>query len=222
MSAVFRTSQAKGSARLVLLAMADEASDEGLLTAYRRSQSWLAQKANVDGGTCRRAIKQLVALGEVVVIDRGDGRKSSDYQLNLPGIEGVQDAPPAPAGRAPRGGKSRAQGVQDAPPIIPFSPGTTQSHPKGPAPKDAARSLVQRVWERSDPKPATPFIAAVKIAERLLAAGHSRDAIGHAMLDAPTISTGAVELQLNRGRNGSRRSSLLDEDRGGPVGRVQL
>jgi hypothetical protein len=135
MAAVFGHSASKGSARLILLAMADEANDEGLLTAYRRSQSWLAIKANVDGGTARRAIAALVELGEVEVLAVGDGRESSNYRLHLPGldgarIEGRQVAPPPPARRAPRGGETRAQGVHPAPPIIPFSP-----TPPGP-PKD--------------------------------------------------------------------------------------
>jgi hypothetical protein len=125
-SAVFRHSASKGSARLVLLAMADEANDQGLLTAYRRSQSWLGRKANVDSGTVRRAIAALVELGEVVVLATGDGRASSDYQLLLPGLadpdEGVQPAPPAPAGRAPSPGSLHPQGAQAAPPIIPLDP----------------------------------------------------------------------------------------------------
>lgn len=126
-TAVFRHSAAKGSARLVLLAMADEANDQGLLTAYRRSQSWLGRKANVDAGTVRRAIASLVELGEVRVLAKGDGRASSDYQLLLPGLEapddeGVQPAPPAPAGCAPRPGDLPPQGVQPAPPIIPLHP----------------------------------------------------------------------------------------------------
>lgn len=123
-TAVFRHSASKGSARLVLLAMADEAHSNGELTAYRRSQSWLAGKANVDGGTVRRAIAQLVELGEVELLNRGDGRASSDYRLLLPGldIEGVQDAPPAHADGTPSTGEVRAQGVQDAPPIIPLFP----------------------------------------------------------------------------------------------------
>lgn len=125
MTAVFRHSASKGSARLVLLAMADEADGRGMLTAYRRSQSWLARKANVDGGTVRRAIASLIELGEVELLTRGDGRESSDYRLHLPGLEdseGVQDAPPAPADDTPRGGETRAQGAQDAPPIIPLFP----------------------------------------------------------------------------------------------------
>lgn len=133
LSSVFQHSAAKGSARLVLLAMADEANDQGLLTAYRRSQSWIAAKANVDRASVRRAIQTLEDLGELVVLVRGDGRESSDYQIVLPdlaSIEGVQVAPPAVAARTRRERTVQPQGVQDAPPIIPVSPCGTPSTPE--------------------------------------------------------------------------------------------
>lgn len=130
--AVFRYSASKGSARLVLLAMADEASDAGQLFAYRRSHSHLARKANVDEGTVRKAIRVLEALGELVVVHQGNGRESSDYQLVLPdldGIEGGPNAPPARANGAPRGGQTHPQGAPDTPPIIPLLPVDPPVHP---------------------------------------------------------------------------------------------
>jgi hypothetical protein len=166
-AAVFRHSESKGCARLVMLAMADEANDEGWLTAYRRSQGWLAKKANVDRATVRRAIDTLVELGEVEVLATGDGRESSDYRLHLTGIEGVQDAPPAGAGCPPRGRNVQPQGVQDAPPIIPFSPVLPQSLPTDDGssvvassrsqdrfedfwrvyPRHVAKSIASRAWK---------------------------------------------------------------------------
>lgn len=157
MTAVFRHSKSKGSARLVLLAMADEANDEGLLTAYRRSQSWLARKANVDEGTARRAIAALVESGEVLLLARGDGRASSDYRLSLPGIEGVQDAPPAPADRAPRPGEMHPQGAQPAPPIIPLLPVGSLSAPEDDGfeafwaayPRKTDKANARKAWPRA-------------------------------------------------------------------------
>lgn len=134
MNAVFKHSQSKGAARLVLLSMADEANDEGLLTAYKRSHSHLASKANVDGSSVTRATKVLVDLGELEILHQGNGRASTDYRILLPGIEieGVQDATPAPSGRHPRGSRMAPQGVQDATPIIPFSPGDAPVSPPTP------------------------------------------------------------------------------------------
>lgn len=86
-----------------------------------------------------------------------------------------------------------------------------------------AREIVTKVWERSDPKPATPFVGVVKIAERLLRAGHDPQAIGRAMLAVPTISTGWVEAEIKKssGTPPSRRAPI-DTDRDAPEGRIDL
>jgi hypothetical protein len=94
-----------------------------------------------------------------------------------------------------------------------------ESQPERKDPLDA-RSLVTRVWERADPKPATPFIAAVKIAEALLRAGHSRDDVGRAMLAAPTISTRTIEIEIARHKPATGRPII--EDREGESGRIDL
>lgn len=94
---------------------------------------------------------------------------------------------------------------------------------------DAGRGIAQAVWSASNPKPAQPFIAIAKIAERFLKAGHSVEAITAAMLDAPTISIGWVESRLNRDRKPSGGKVLpmptlgrVDTDRDKPTGRVTL
>ena len=86
LNAVWSGSQSRGAARLVLLAMADEANDEGYLTAYRRSQAHLGQKANLPERTVRRAIADLVSTGEVEILAPGSGRQQSDYLIRLPGL----------------------------------------------------------------------------------------------------------------------------------------
>lgn len=153
LSAAFQHSKSKGSARLILLAMADEANDEGLLTAYRRSQSHLASKANIDPGTAGRAIKTLEELGEVEVLARGDGRASSDYRLHLPGlagegrqIEAPQIAPPGPAERGASPGETRAQAPQDATPIIPLLPGLDPGPPVDRAASFDYAAAFDRFW----------------------------------------------------------------------------
>lgn len=89
--------------------------------------------------------------------------------------------------------------------------------------KERARQIVDKVWERSDPKPATPYIGCVKIAEKLLRAGHDPQDIGRAMLEAPTISTGAVEFAINRRtKPAPSRREPIDTNREGPEGRIDL
>lgn len=86
LGAVFEHSQSSGSARLVLLAMADEANDQGLLTSHRRSQSWLMKKANLARSSVQRGIRDLVELGELEVLRVGHARAKSDYRLRLAGL----------------------------------------------------------------------------------------------------------------------------------------
>jgi hypothetical protein len=124
MARVFKFSRSKNTARLVLLALADVANDDGEVTAYGRSHKVLARKANCDEGTVSRAISTLVDLGEVERVKVGDGRSSSDYLLHIPEggqIEGGQIATPAPADRAPTPRDLPPQGARDAPPISPSS-----------------------------------------------------------------------------------------------------
>jgi hypothetical protein len=105
MSLVFEHSRSRGAARLVLLALADVAADDGQVTAYRRSQSVLARKANVSPESVRRALAELIALGEVELLVRGGGRRRSDYRLIVgpqPGSpQGEGGAPTTPAGHPP-------------------------------------------------------------------------------------------------------------------------
>lgn len=71
---VFQHSQANGNDRLVLLAIADEADDDGS-NSYP-SVDRISAKARVNKRTCIRAIQRLEELGELVVIrpdQRGRG-----------------------------------------------------------------------------------------------------------------------------------------------------
>lgn len=197
LTAVFQHSRSKGAARLILLAMADEANDQGLLTAYRRSRSYLSSKANVDEGTARRALAALEQAGEVIVLDRGDGRKSSDYQIVLPGLapiegvhparnEGVHPAPPAPAERTPTPGNLHPQGDQDAPPIIPLLPSPSPSSPARAADrfqafwaayptrdgKKVGRAVCEEIWVNlSDDDRAAAIVGAKNLARAVAAGG---------------------------------------------------
>jgi len=66
---VWRKSEAKGPAFVVLLAMADWAMDyDRCFASYRR----LAQKARVSVSTVRRALRELEELGEIKQIAPGD------------------------------------------------------------------------------------------------------------------------------------------------------
>lgn len=175
-AAVYKHSQSKGSARLVLLAMADEANGQGLLTAYKRSHGALSSKANIDTSSVARAVKTLVGIGEIEVLQRGTGRASTDYQILLPGLadEGRQIEYPAPAECVPRVGRMSTQGTQDEAPIIPFSPSTSLKilRPEGDERTDAEllAAAFNAFWKaypykRSKPAALKAWPVAVKLAE---------------------------------------------------------
>lgn len=138
MNAVWKRSQATGVSRLVLLAMADEANDEGFLTAYGRSQSHLASKAKCSVNAVRTAIKKLAGeLREVEVLAPGVGRQKADYRLLLvaddwrppsnrvPSDQG--DCPNDPRGQTPSAeGSDPLETPPPSPPSVPVSPRLSQ------------------------------------------------------------------------------------------------
>jgi hypothetical protein len=87
MSWVWDHSEADGNARLVLLAIADNAHDDGR-DAYPGQQE-IARKCRLSVRTVRRAIEELVALGELeiarhagVASRSGEGRRTHRYTLS--------------------------------------------------------------------------------------------------------------------------------------------
>lgn len=146
--AVWRYSKSRGTERLVLLALADEASDEGEVSAYRRSQAWLARKVNVTTvETIRKACRALESLGELETTEAGTGRSPSNYLITLPGLTRPE---PATTG----GGKAdRAPNNQRGGP--PTTGGATPQPPEGAEPN---LSLAKRdpVLSHSNPLPAVP------------------------------------------------------------------
>jgi len=204
-TAVFDHSASTGAARLVLLAMADEASREGYVTAYRRSQSWFAQKANVDDRTVRRAITALVELGEVEVITVGDGRKQADYRLLLPGLgEGTPPAPTPPKPAAGREGDSPALGRAHGParegtPPAPSSP----SSPLTPNPLSNSREQLTLVGGET---PAAPRATHLAVGQNL---GTDRDLAFVAFWERYPHKTG--KGQARRAWASARRKGVAPE-----------
>ena len=80
MATVLHRSKAKGTAKLVLVGIANHAGDGGSYPAL----ATLATYANVDERTVRRALRDLERIGELVTDVHGGGRKVPDYwQPNL-------------------------------------------------------------------------------------------------------------------------------------------
>lgn len=86
---VFDNSKAQGIERLILLVIADHCNVEGE-NAFPRI-SVIARRANVSERTVRRRISDLVALGELKVIERPG--TSNLYKIIIPGLDSESETP---------------------------------------------------------------------------------------------------------------------------------
>lgn len=224
-----------GTDRLVLLALANHASREQVEGAW---EAWpgidlLAREAGIRRRqTVKDALGRLVASGVVSVVVQGapDGRVRADRRTNLYRIHPEHGGTVAvlPSGGhggtpcAPHGGTPAVTtGARLPCPEPNEEPTTTEPGAAAAAAPDAATVLVAEVWERADPKPATPYVAVVKIARKLVAAGWQPDQVRDAMLAVPTISTGWVEAELRK-RHRKPPGQQVQTDRARPGGRLAL
>lgn len=86
-------------------------------------------------------------------------------------------------------------------------------------PKAPRAIVADAVWEARAMKPAGGWIAVAKLAEKFLGAGVDPERLTRAMIEAPVVSQGAVELQLSRGapRGAARAGTWSEEQQSGPV-----
>lgn len=121
-------SQARGSAFLVLLCLADHAGQDGG-DAYP-SVERLAKRCRVDERTVQRALATLRELGEIEVQEPSTSRKATRYRLPMRG-DNLSPLPGVTGGNLSAGGDiSSLEGGQDA--------ALTKRDPLGTAPTDSA------------------------------------------------------------------------------------
>ncbi len=125
MSDVWDLSESTGSARLVLLAIADSCDHDGT-NAWPAIET-ISKKTKVSRSTVKRAIKELVALGELRVVPgpahiRSDHRPngyeisfSRGFNLTPRGATGVQSEPHGGSFEPPRGFMGEPQPVLTRP-----------------------------------------------------------------------------------------------------------
>lgn len=75
-----------------------------------------------------------------------------------------------------------------------------------------AQAIARAVYDGRNPRPVMPFPALIVMARRFLEAGHPDVALQRAMVDAPTITNGAVEFALNRGGRRQIPPPMQDRD----------
>lgn len=117
MSCVWKQSSSSGTDRLVLLAIADAADDDG--TNAWPSVATIAAKCKVSPRTVQRSLGTLVELGELAVEKQAGGSPSTPadkrpnrYAVLLTGVTGCRAVPDSGVTpREPRGDKRRGSGV---------------------------------------------------------------------------------------------------------------
>jgi hypothetical protein len=83
-----------------------------------------------------------------------------------------------------------------------------------------ANRIARHVFEHKMPRPSQPFPAVLKIAQRLIEAGHVDDDVQSAMMLVAPISTGTVEFEL--GRRTRQPSAVNAPTQNRTVGRIAL
>lgn len=136
---VWESSKARGSAFLVLLALADHAGADGgdAFPSVHR----LSVRCRVDERTVQRALASLLELGEIVVQDHATSKKPNRYRLTL---RGDNLSPQTSNGGdivSSGGGNLSAQGWQDA--------ALTKSEASITAPTDSPTASSALVKDRS-------------------------------------------------------------------------
>ncbi len=148
MSWVWEHSRAKGSARLVLLALADHAGADGgdAYPSIRR----LSQRCGIGERTVQEALQALVALGEIEVEANAGPRGVNRYRLTMP------PQIPHPADSAPRNlSQGPPQNTAPAPADSAPEPSRTTLEPSSSSSTSDSRAVPATVWRKIAERKAT-------------------------------------------------------------------
>ena len=110
---VWAYSKAKGSARLVLLAIADFADDKGVAwpgVGRIRKMTGLSRRS------AQNLIQHLISLAELTIAKKGSGRHTNRYQIEVQRLHQCKDCTPRVQPSARQGRKVCAAGVQPSAP----------------------------------------------------------------------------------------------------------
>jgi hypothetical protein len=111
MTAVWKHSDAKGTDLLLLLALADNADDEGFCFP---SYPYLAAKTRMSDRTVRRRISELCDTDELSLVASGRAGRSNEYMVNIHALREKPDHTPKRGGQNDRVAE-RSTGQNDTP-----------------------------------------------------------------------------------------------------------
>jgi hypothetical protein len=190
MSWVWEHSRAEGTDRLVLLAIADSATDDGG-NAWP-STATLAKKAGVDPRTVQRAVRRLIADGELTMRPNAGKNGVNVYRVTMTPRQSATPAQSHPGAKSPRQPAAPAESRS--------TPGTESPTPRQSAtqtvlepstnhPKDISSELRPDVERLCD-----------HLADRVEANGSKRPAVGKRWRDAARLmldTDGRTEQQVH-------------------------
>ncbi|KKK80250.1 hypothetical protein LCGC14_2825380 [marine sediment metagenome] len=98
--------------KLVLLAYADHANDDG--SSVYPGEDWMAAKTSYTGGNIRRVTKELVEAGFLHRVKRGQTGQRAEWEVDVPKLRAAQSARLLELEAARREAKSRANDGKEA------------------------------------------------------------------------------------------------------------
>ncbi len=98
--------------KLVLLAYADHANDDG--SSVYPGEDWMAAKTSYTGGNIRRVTKQLVEAGFLHRVKRGQTGQRAEWEVDVPQLRAAQSARLLELEGARQEAKSRATDTGEA------------------------------------------------------------------------------------------------------------
>jgi len=227
MTWVWQHSRADGNVRLVLLAIADSANDDGL-DAWP-SMNRLCQKTRLSERTVRRCVRELEQLGELRCLGGRRGahgrRVSNRYEVTMASSgqidrsTGPTTGQPRPEPPANLTGRIEDEPSRDPsfPPAVPprddagrmadlgrdarAEPAADAGGDDSDAPgrTDAtARTLASELWATLMPKPLAGFRAFQARVRECLAAGYTREALRRAAPHVAVWSHAGIEMAFAR------------------------
>lgn len=197
---VWSNSKTTGTAKLVMLAIADHAWQDG--TNAWPSIGRLAKMTGLSEMTVRRGVATAESLGELRVVRSLGGRSSkgthasNDYVLVMeqPSQDDTPDLSQPSQGDTPNPLKTIPLGVSGL-------EGNRNRTVKVKEPKPSANEadgICRNWWESTNPKPLIPFIAAKKIIEKAIRAGWSGDQVAAALPKVETLAGWSLEKVLKQ------------------------
>lgn len=160
MSQVWRHSTLKGADLLMLLAIADNANDDGIAwPGYKH----LASKTRIGERAAKTAVSRLLQTNELELVEQGGGTRSNVYRVKLEALHGRGALSPLVSSRTPEATGEWGVAVSDAnerqtppPPVSPATPEPSSQPSSEPSSESTAGADEPPALFAAPAEPASP------------------------------------------------------------------